>query len=261
MTNKTVIQLAKTLRDAQENHQPCDPIRHIIGLEDIETAYAIQDFNNRILINAGARVVGRKIGLTSKVVQQQLGVNQPDFGLLFNTKEVLNGDSISVKEILQPKVEGEIAFVLGKDLPDYSLTISELISAIDYVVPAIEIVGSRIKNWDIKITDTIADNASASHFVIGHQPHKLERVDIINCHMQLYKEGEVVSKGMGSDCLGSPLNAVLWLVNKMAYLGTPLKAGELILSGSIGKFVDVLAGDTFTAKFSNLGDVKVSFTE
>jgi 2-keto-4-pentenoate hydratase len=261
MTKKIINQLAKQLREAYATRTACSPLRDIIGMEDLASAYAIQEVNNNLLIKGGARVVGRKIGLTSKAVQAQLGVDQPDFGILLNTMEILNNDSISVKELMQPKAEAEIAFVFAKDLPPHELSMHELISSIDYALASIEIVGSRIENWNIKITDTIADNASASHFVVGHQPVKLENVDLINCKMQMTKNGKIVSEGSGAACLGSPLNATLWLVNTMAKLGTPLKAGEVILSGALGPMASVEAGDKFEASFTGLGTVSVSFTE
>jgi 2-keto-4-pentenoate hydratase len=255
----TIEKLAQQLRDAYTTRVACPPLRTVIGVEDLETAYAIQNFNNQLLIEKGARITGRKIGLTSKAVQKQLGVDQPDFGILLNTMEVLNGGAIAVTELMQPKVEAEIAFVLKEDLPARTLTTTELLSKIDYALASIEIVGSRIENWNIKITDTIADNASASHYVVGHQPVKLENVDLVNCKMQMTKNGEVVSSGVGSACLGSPINATLWLVNKMAELGTPLKAGEVILSGALGPMSNVAAGDTVVATFEGLGSVSVSF--
>lgn len=261
MNQNTIKQLAKQLRNAYTTRTACPPLRDIIGMEDLTGAYQIQALNNNLQVEKGARVVGRKIGLTSKAVQQQLGVDQPDFGVLLNTMEILNNDSISMKELMQPKVEAEIAFVLAKDLPAHELTVHELISAIEYAVGAIEIVGSRIENWNIKITDTIADNASASHYVIGHRPVRLQNIDLINCKMQMTKNGTVVSEGTGAACLGSPINATLWLVNTMARLGTPLKAGEIILSGALGPMATVAAGDSFTANFSDLGSVTVGFTE
>ena len=259
--SSTIEELAQTLRDAYAHRKACAPLRTIIGTENVQMAYAIQEFNNNLLLKQGARIVGRKIGLTSKVVQNQFGIDEPDYGALLNTMEVLNGGSISVKELMQPKVEGEIAFVLKKDLPNPTMTSFDLMGAIDYVLASIEIVGSRIENWNIKITDTIADNASASHFVIGHRPVKLENVDLINCEMKMSKNGELVSEGKGADCLGSPLNATLWLAKTMASLGTPLKAGEIILSGALGPMVSVNAGDHFSANFSDLGSVSVSFTD
>ncbi len=256
--------LAKQLREAYATRTACSPLRDIIGLEDLETAYKIQAINNDLLIKNGARITGRKIGLTSKVVQKQLGVDQPDFGLLLDTMEVLNNDSISMSELMQPKVEAEIAFVMAKDLPNHTVSIVDIINSIDYALVAIEIVGSRIENWNIKITDTIADNASASHYVLGHTPVKLSDFDVVNCAMKMEKftdNWEEVSSGNGAACLGSPLNAMLWLANKMAELGTPLKAGEVILSGALGKMAGVEAGQTFRASIEGLGSVSVSFTE
>lgn len=253
---------AKILRTAYAERKACSPLREQIGTNNIELAYQIQAINNQILIQNGARVIGHKIGLTSKVVQEQLGVNQPDFGMLLDTMEVLNGDSIAMSELMQPKVEAEIAFVLGKDLPNRPVSTVELINSIDYALAAIEIVGSRIENWNIKITDTIADNASASHYVLGHKPTKLSDFDVVNCGMEMQKinTGEIVSTGNGAACLGSPINATLWLADKMAEMGTPLKAGQVILSGALGKMAAVEAGDTFTARIDGLGSVSVSFT-
>lgn len=255
----TIQKLAEQLRNAYATRTACPPLREVIGVEDLKTAYAIQELNNSLLIEKGARIVGRKIGLTSKAVQKQLGVDQPDYGALLNTMEVLNGDWISVSELMQPKAEAEIAFVLKSDITEANLTMAELISAIDYAVASIEIVGSRIENWNIKITDTIADNASASHFVIGHRPVSLENIDLINSQMVMTKNGEKVSEGKGAACLGSPLNATLWLAKTMAALGTPLRAGELILSGALGPMAAVSAGDIFVANFDGLGSVSVGF--
>jgi len=144
---------------------------------------------------------------------------------------------------MQPKVEGELAFVLGASLDQDNLTIVDIINAVDYVLPSIEIVGSRIENWNIRITDTVADNASASHYVLGHSPKMLDDIDIVNCKMNMTINGELKSSGSGKDCMGSPLNAVLWLARKMQSVGQPLQAGELILSGSLGPMAAVEAGD------------------
>jgi len=252
---------AQRLRDASEQGISCEPIRNLIGITDLESAYAIQEVNAAIRIAGGARVVGSKIGLTSKAVQSQLGVDQPDFGMLWNDTEILNGDSISIKQLMQPKAEAEIAFILGKDLDRETLTSIDILSAIEYVLPSIEIVGSRISNWDIKITDTIADNASASHWVIGHKPVKLENVDLINCKMKMENNGQPVSEGLGKACLGSPINAMLWLAQKMKSIGKPMKAGDLILSGALGPMVTAHAGDNFRVTIEGLGEVSVAFTE
>lgn len=250
---------AKILRDAYATRSPIKPLRDQIGVEDLEFAYSIQRINTQFRIDQGARIIGKKIGLTSKVIQQHLGVDQPDFGMLFNDMEVLNGQSIAMSELMQGKVEGEIAFVLAEDLDVEDLSIVDLISCIDYALPAIEIVGSRIENWDIKITDTIADNASASHFVVGHTPKTLDEFDMVSCKMQLKQNDHIVSEGYGSSCLGSPLNATLWLANKMMELGEPLRAGELIFTGALGPFIDVAKGDNIKVSIEGLGNVSVNF--
>ena len=190
-----------------------------------------------------------------------MGVDQPDFGMLWHDTEVPNGGEISMTKMMQPKVEAEIAFVLGKDLADENLTSVDVISAIDFALPSLEIVGSRIDKWDIKITDTIADNASASHWVVGHKPVKLENLDLLNCKMKMTKKGKVVSKGVGKACLGSPINAMFWLAQKMAKLGKPMKAGDLILSGALGPMYTVKAGDKLHMTIESLGEVSVAFSK
>ena len=252
---------AERLRKASDSRVVIDPLRDEIGITDLDFAYQIQNINTQLRIDAGAKIVGKKIGLTSKAVQSQLGVDQPDFGILFHDREVLTGSSISMNELMQPKVEAEVAFVLGEDLDGDGLTIVDLLASIDYALPAIEIVGSRIKNWDIKITDTIADNASASHYVLGHTPRTLDEFDVVACQMEMNKNGELVSQGTGADCLGSPLNATLWLANKMIELGEPLKAGELIFSGALGPMSNVQAKDQISISIQGLGHVSVSFED
>lgn len=252
---------AQRLRDAYTNRTAIPPLRDEIGVDNIALAYEIQEVNTAFRIENGARAVGKKIGLTSFAVQKQLGVDQPDFGTLFHDMEVLTGQSISVAELMQPKVEAEIAFVLAEDLDTDRLTSIDIINAIDYALPAIEIVGSRVADWNIKITDTVADNASASHYVVGHTPKLLDAFDLINGSMIMTKDGQVVSEGCGRNCLGSPINATLWLARKMYELGSPLTAGQLIFTGAVGPMVSVQAGDHFHAKFEGLGDVSVSFTE
>jgi len=259
--NRNVAAAAKRLREAENNKQVCDPIRNLIGITDIEKAYAVQEINTALRIAQGARIVGYKIGLTAPVVQKQLGVDQPDFGKLWHDREVLNGGEISIKELMQPRAEAELAFVLGKDLTSDKLTTVDILSAIDYAVTSIEIVGSRIKNWDIKITDTIADNASASHWVIGHQPVKLDKIDLLNCKMVMKNKKKIVSKGVGKNCLGSPINATLWLAQQMVKMGSPMKAGDLILTGALGPMVAAKAGDSFHVTIEGAGEVSVNFVK
>ena len=251
---------AAKLRQAQATKTPISPLRDDIGEHNEELAYAIQQVNTNHKLVDGARIVGKKIGLTSIKVQEQFGISTPDFGILFDDMEVLNGLSLPISEVMQPKIEGELAFVLGGSLDNDKLTIVDIINSIDYVLPSLEIVGSRIENWNIRIADTVADNASASHYVLGHTPKMLDDIDIVNCKMNMTINGELKSSGSGKDCLGSPLNAVLWLARKMQSVGQPLQAGELILSGSLGPMVVVNAGDHVDAEFEGLGSVSISFT-
>jgi len=251
---------AAKLRQAQATKIPISPLRDDIGEHNEELAYAIQQVNTNHKLVDGARIVGKKIGLTSIKVQEQFGISTPDFGILFDDMEVLNGLSLPISEVMQPKIEGELAFVLGGSLDNDNLTIVDIINSIDYVLPSLEIVGSRIDNWNIRIADTVADNASASHYVLGHTPKMLDDIDIVNCKMNMTINGELKSSGSGKDCLGSPLNAVLWLARKMQAVGQPLQAGELILSGSLGPMVVVNAGDHVDAEFEGLGSVSISFT-
>lgn len=252
---------AKLLREAAQSRKPIGPLRTEIEKGGIEFAYEIQSINTELREEAGSRLIGRKIGLTSKVVQAQLGVSQPDFGALFHDMEVLNGQEISMHQLFQPKVEAEMAIVLGSDLDYEQMSMLDIIAAVDYVLPAIEIVGSRIKDWDIKIWDTVADNASASHYVLGHSPKTLDEFDIVSCPMSMSKNDEEVSTGSGADCLGSPLNALFWLANTMLELDEPLQEGDLILTGALGKMVGVTAGDHINAEFGKLGSVSVRFND
>lgn len=252
-------QIAQLLRAAELDKKAIAPITPHIGKDNLNMAYEIQQINVEQRISEGAIKIGKKIGLTSFAVQKQLGVDQPDFGVLFNEMEILNGQSISFEQLMQPKIESEIAFVLGMDLDSDTLTMLDVLSSIDYCLPALEIVGSRIANWEIGICDTIADNASASHYVLGHTPKTLDEFDVINCKMTLHKNGTLASEGVGSACLGSPLNALLWLAKKMNDLNDPLLAGDLILSGAVGPMVLIEKGDTIESEIENLGTVSVSF--
>lgn len=251
---------AQQLIDAMERGVPCAPVREIIGATDIGAAYEVQRLVNAHKIAQGARVIGAKIGLTSFAVQQQLGVDQPDFGYLFAHTEVSNGGVLSVSEVMQPKAEAEIAFVLKSNI-DGDITEESVAQSVDYAIAAIEIVGSRVLNWDIRITDTVADNASASHFVLGTVARKLAEIELETVAMNLYKNGELVSTGIGSACLGSPLKALVWLAQTYRDLGTPLQAGDVVLSGALGPMVAGKAGDRFVAEISDFGSVEFEFSE
>ncbi len=252
--------LAERLREARNTGVPIEPISKVIGTSDHDAAYFIQNINTNYKLHEDVRIIGRKIGLTSKRVQAQIGVTEPDYGILFNDMEILNGSQVSMSQLMQPKVEAEIVFVLKNDLKMENMVLTDVINAIDYVLGSIEIVGSRIRDWQIAITDTIADNASSSHFVLAHKPVKLDNIDLLKTSMQMFKNTELVVEGKGSDCLGSPLNAVLWLANKMVEREQPLRKGDVILSGALAPMVNVKGGDVIKVEFDTLGVVEVEFT-
>ena len=258
-TQKSVEDAAEALRQARANRCACDPISSQFGIASLSDAYAVQEINTGCALREGRRIVGRKIGLTSKAVQQQLGVDQPDFGMLFADMEVPDGGSIDCDKLIQPKAEGEIAFVLGRDLPHRDTTLSELLKAVEYVVPAIEIVDSAIKNWNISLTDTIADNASSALYVLGKQPTRLSGLDLRLEGMLLEKNGTQASIGLGAACMGDPLDACLWLARTMAEVGRPLREGDAILSGALGPMTPVIGGDAVFVRFTRLGEVRCSF--
>jgi 2-keto-4-pentenoate hydratase len=207
----------------------------------------------------GEKVVGKKIGLTSFAVQEQLGVDQPDYGVLFDTMNLTDKGPVPMELLMQPKVEGELAFILGEDLDGPEITKEELINAISQVLPSIEIVGSRITNWDIRISDTIADNASGSHFVLGSEGRPLAQVDTVGITMRLKRNGEIASEGTGAACMDDPLNAALWLAKTMAKNGQPLKSGEVLLSGALGPMVPVESGDFFSLEVDGFAPVLLRF--
>ena len=249
---------ASQLRQAMNEMTPCAPIRSNIA-HDLDQAYQIQQINHAIRLQNGAKLVGRKIGLTAPSVQKQLGVDQPDFGMLYHDMEILHGHEVPWNKCILPKAEVEIAFVLGQNLDQDNLTSHSIISAVDYVLPCIEIVDSRIENWDINILDTIADNASASFYVLGHSPKRLDQIDILSCTMQMHKNNELVSEGKSSACMHSPINAMLWLAKTMKTAGLPLQKGDVILSGALGPVIDAQPEDHFSATISSLGSVEVKF--
>lgn len=248
---------ADRLAQAAATGRPCAPVRDLIGL-DLDAAYQVQFLNTRRALDLGRRLVGRKIGLTSKAVQQQLGVGQPDFGVLFADMEHADGAEVSPHGLMQPKAEAEIAFVLAHDVTAADVTPTELARAIDYAVPAIEIVGSRIENWDIRISDTIADNASSGCYVVGGPLRRLTDIDLAGTGMVLARNGAPVSFGGGAACLGNPITAVLWLARTCAALDMPLKAGDVVLSGALGPMVPIGPGDRLEARISGLGAVTLS---
>lgn len=252
---------ADALRQAEANGEFIVPLREQFAGMDVLDAYAVQRANIERRLQNGRRVVGYKIGLTSPAVQRQLGVDQPDCGTLLDDMEFHEGMPISLGRLQQPKIEAEIAFVLGRDLDVENPTVVDVIRAIDFALPAMEIVGSRIRDWDIRLEDTVADNASSSGFVIGSSPRALSEFNLRDCAMKMTRQGEPASEGRASACLGNPLNAVVWLARTMARNGTPLRSGHLVLSGALGPMVPVKGPHTFESHIEGLGKVSASFAE
>lgn len=256
---KAIDQAVKMLREARDSGKPCAPVRDILPEMDIDAAYAVQEKISAALVKAGNRRTGRKIGLTAKAVQEQLGVDQPDCGVLFASDTVGDGHEIEWGRAPQPRVEAEVALLLKSDIDVALPGVADIVRAVDFVVPAFEIVASRIENWDIKIVDTVADNASFGLYVLGGPARSLDGLDLRACEMVLTRNGETVSEGSGAACLGNPLNAAVWLARKMAELGDPLRAGEVILTGALGPMVAAEPGDEFKAEISGLGSVQCVF--
>ncbi|WP_321941792.1 2-keto-4-pentenoate hydratase [Paraburkholderia tropica] len=252
--------LAAQLREAERTRNVVEPVRGEIALDDIATAYAVQQANVDLRVKNGERIVGRKIGLTSLAVQKQLGVDQPDFGALFASMAHGDSEAISLAQLIQPKVEAEIALVLARDLTHEKHTFIDILNASAYALAAIEIVDSRIRDWDIRFVDTVADNASSARFVVGSRPVPLAQIDLTACAMELSRDGEVLSRGNGAACLGNPLNAAVWLADRMVQLGTPLRAGDVVLTGALGPMVAVKEPGTYTAQIEGLGGVRATFT-
>ena len=250
---------AERIRSAYETGVPCEPIRGELPDGDLDAAYAIQEANTLHWLSNDRRLVGRKIGITSKAVQVQLGVDQPDFGMLFADMAIPDGEEIPASAVLQPRIEGEVAFVLAHDLDHLQPTIADVSNAMAYATAAIEVVGSRIADWNINIQDTIADNASSGLFVLGNERHSLADFDSRLCGMVVEHRGEPVSTGAGAACLGNPLNAVIWLAKVMVERGRPLRAGDIIMSGALGPMVPVVAGDVYEVRISGLGSVHAAF--
>lgn len=260
-SDTAVAAAAARLVRAVKTGVPCPPVRDLIGRDDVATAYAVQQLLTARRVESGARVVGRKIGLTSVAVQQQLGVDRPDFGVLFDDMTFRGGDTIPVGLVMQPRIEAEVAFVLGADLADGPLDAAQVRDATEYVAAALEVCGSRIEGWDISFADTVADNASAGAFVLGPRRLTLAEVNPVEVEMSMTIDGQQVSTGNGAACLGDPVEAVVWLARTAVELGQPLRAGDVILSGALGPMRPVVAGNVVTATLTGLSAVTVTISE
>lgn len=249
--------IAATLRAAESDGRPIAPVRDRITTAS--EAYEVQEINTRLRIASGGRLVGRKIGLTNPAVQKQLGVDQPDYGMLFADMDMNHGAELPWSQGAQWKVEAELAFILNRELPHADCSMAEVLRAVEYVVPSIEIVGSRIADWDIRFVDTVADNASSAFFTLGPSARRLSGTDLLDCRMEMTCGDEIVSQGTGRACLGSPLNAVLWLARTMACVGRPLAEGDVVLSGALGPMVAARPEARFTARIEGFGETAIAF--
>lgn len=249
----------KHLLQAETSQISVSPLTELYPDLTVDEAYHIQLRMIEHKLQNGQRIVGKKIGLTSLAMQKLLGVDQPDYGHLLDVMDDTQTGRIAMEGLFEPRIEGEIAFILKKDLQGPSVTIDDVLEATDYVVPSLEIVDSRIRNWEIKLADTIADNASSGRFVLGKEHFSVNDLDLTKIEMKLYKNDEFINSGTGLDVMGHPAACVAWLANKLSEYGITLKANEIILSGAISAAVHAKAGDRFKAEFTHLGTVEVSF--
>lgn len=226
---------------------------------DISDAYLIQSRMVQRRLDAGETIVGKKVGATSQAVMTMLGLDEPDFGQLLSGMVYRNGDTIKLDSLIQPRAEGEIAFVLKDDLSGPGVTAVDVLRATDYVVPCFEIVDSRIDNWDIKVVDTIADNASCGVYVLGTEPMDPLEVDLALTGMTIDVDGELFATGAGAAVKGSPVNSLIWLANTLGELGIACRAGEVILTGSLSVMAWVRGPQTITCEFGDLGSCTVTF--
>jgi len=260
MNNELIQQCGDELYAALRNRTTVQPLTSRYSELSIEDAYQISLRLLERRLADGERVIGKKVGLTSKAVQTMLGVDQPDFGYLTDRMAYNQGEEMPIGEqLIQPKAEGEIAFILKKDLMGPGITNADVLAATECVMPCFEVVDSRIENWQIKIQDTVADNASCGLFVLGDRAVSPRQVDLTTCGMVVEKNGVLLSTGAGAAALGSPVNCVTWLANTLGRFGIGLKAGEVILSGSLVPLEPVKPGDFMSVSIGGIGSASVRF--
>jgi 2-keto-4-pentenoate hydratase len=251
--------VADALRDAEEQRRPIPPLRETWPAIGVVDAYEIQLLNIRRRLESGATVHGHKVGLSSHAMQEMMGVDEPDYGHLLSDMALSADEPVPADRYCYPRVEVEVGFVLGETLPGEGCTVDDVLAATEYVAPAIELIDSRILDWDIKIADTIADNASSAGYVLGTQRTDPRSLDLRTIEAVLTRNGEQVAEGRSDAVLGNPVTAVAWLADKVAGFGVKLEAGNVILPGSVHRAVDVRPGDSFTADMGRLGSVSLTF--
>ncbi|WP_076371634.1 2-keto-4-pentenoate hydratase [Peribacillus simplex] len=251
--------LAEELLEAERAIKPISPITDRHDTLSVVDSYHVQLEVVKRKLAEGRSIIGKKVGLTSKAMQHMLGVNEPDYGHLFDDMKVETDEMVNIDLMVAPKIEAEIGFILGEDLKGPNLTYLDVMMATKYVVPTIEIIDSRIVDWRIKLIDTIADNGSSAKVVVGKRLSTIDQIDLRIASMVLYKNEELIATGAGAAALGHPAHAVAWLANKLSEFNISLKAGELILPGALSAAILVSSGDTITAEFGTLGSVSVHF--
>lgn len=260
MTSPTYEELARRLRHAYTNGA-VPPMRDGLEPTDADGAYVVQELNTNHWLQAGRRIVGRKVGLTAKSVQTQLGVGQPDFGVLFSDMKIDDGGQLLASKCLQPKAEAEIAIILNADINDRNATPERVAAAVGEAAAAIEIVDSRIADWKITFADTVADNGSSAFYVLSKTRLPLGELDLWTCGMVLEVNGDIASVGAGAACLGHPLNAAAWLARTLAERGQPLRSGEVVLTGALGPMVPIKPGDLVRASIGGIGTVEFTYKD
>lgn len=258
-----VIKLAHHLCEAINQHEGVSPVVSEHPALTVEEAYDIQLYNINAQLADGKQIVGKKIGLTSKAMQESLGVDEPDYGHLLDDMVITKDSPILYSDqVLQPRVEGELAFILKEDLVGPNVTVEEVLAATESIVAAIEIVDSRVKDWNITLRDTVADNGSSAYYILGDTFISPSELDRIGVKMELWKNGEFVNAGDGSAVLGDPAYCVAWLANKLHQFDITLKKGEVILAGALSAAIPASIGDEFEVKFTEgLGNVTIKFEE
>ena len=254
-------EVAAALVAAERDQRPIPPLRETWPEIDVVDAYEIQLLNIRRRLSQGATIHGHKVGLSSKAMQEMMGVDEPDYGHLLSDMAVFSSTPVSAGRYCYPRVEVEVGFILGATLPGEGCTEQDVIDATEAVAPAIELIDSRILDWNIKIGDTIADNASSAGYVLGPERVKPTDIDLRTIDARLMRNGEQVAEGRSDAVLGNPVTAVAWLARKVASFGVTLEAGHVILPGSVHRAIDVRPGDDFEAVFDGLGTVQLSFTD
>ncbi|MFF2392090.1 2-keto-4-pentenoate hydratase [Nocardia sp. NPDC058114] len=253
-------ELAAELARAELDRVAVSPIVDRYPGIDVVDAYEVQLLNIRRRLDDGGKVVGHKVGLSSNAMQQMMGVDEPDYGHLLADMEVYEDVPVDTTKFLLPRVEVEVGFVLGADLPGEDCTEADVLAATVAYAPSIELIDSRITDWKIGLADTISDNASSAGFVLGRERVAPGDIDITAIDAVLTRNGEIVAEGRSDAVLGDPSIAVAWLARKVATFGVRLKAGDIVLPGSCTRAIDARPGDDFRADFTGLGSVRLSFT-